>query len=157
MKRRVMHAHDRTKIIELNDQLRSTFIGGRVQMTPAVWALDTHLRHRALAALSAYKTFADDTEHNQGVLIIENRSFEWCIEYRGKDGTGFSTNPADPEKTLRVLTLYAASDVRICVPAIYVTGIVVELGDKASSRPLSTKFPVAHMLWKYFTLRGLWG
>jgi len=29
----------------------------------------------------------------------------------GKDGTGTSSDPADPDKTLRVLTLYAIDDV----------------------------------------------
>ena len=33
-----------TRIIELNDQLRTTFKGGRVQMTPAVYNLDPQLR-----------------------------------------------------------------------------------------------------------------
>jgi hypothetical protein len=39
---------DRAKIIELNDQLRTTFKGGRVQMTPGVYDLECRLRGRAL-------------------------------------------------------------------------------------------------------------
>ena len=35
-----MLVRDRAKIIELNDQFRSTFQGGRVQMTPAVYELE---------------------------------------------------------------------------------------------------------------------
>ena len=31
-------------------------------------------------------------------------------QYRGADGTGISPDPADPEKTFRVLTLYVAED-----------------------------------------------
>ena len=34
----------RARIIELNDKLRTTFKGGRVQMTPAVYNLDPQLR-----------------------------------------------------------------------------------------------------------------
>ena len=105
---------DRTKIIELNDQLRTTFKGGRVQMTPAVYALDPQLRGRALSAMSRYNKFADDdSEHDWGVFIFAGYSFEWRIEYRAKDGTGISPDPADPEKTLRVLTLYAATDFQV--------------------------------------------
>ena len=39
---------NRRKIIELNDQLRSSFKGGRVQMTRGVYDLDARLRGRAL-------------------------------------------------------------------------------------------------------------
>lgn len=102
--------HDRAKIIELNDQLRTTFKGGRVQMTPGVYELDARLRGRALHVMSRYKKFVDDSEHDCGVFIFAGYSFEWLIEYRGKDGIGISPDPADPDKTFRVLTLCAGND-----------------------------------------------
>jgi hypothetical protein len=102
---------DRAKIIELNDQLRSTFKGGRVQMTPAVYELDAQLRGRAMCVLSRYRTFADDSQHDWGVFIFAGYSFEWRIEYRGPDGTGVSPDPADPLTTFRVLTLDVTADV----------------------------------------------
>jgi hypothetical protein len=46
-------AAKRSKIIELNDQLRTTFKGGRVQMTPSVYDLDERLRGRALAVMTS--------------------------------------------------------------------------------------------------------
>jgi hypothetical protein len=101
---------DRQKIIELNDQLRASFKGGRVQMTPGVYDLDARLRGRALTAMSRYSKFSEDSEHDWGVFIFAGYSFQWHIEYRGKDGTGVSPDPADPQKTFRVLTLYAAAD-----------------------------------------------
>lgn len=103
--------HDRTKIIELNDQLRTTFKGGRVQMTSGVYKLDPQLRGRAFSVMARYNKFDHDSEHNRGVFIFAGYSFEWRIEYRAIDGTGPSPNPADPDKTLRVLTLYAVDDV----------------------------------------------
>ena len=105
-----MATYDRTKIIELNDQLRTTFKGGRVQMTPGVYDLDARLRGRALHVMSRYRKFADDSEHDCGVFIFAGFSFEWRIEYRAEDGNGISLDPADPEKTFRVLTLYAIAD-----------------------------------------------
>lgn len=105
--------HQLARIIELNDQLRTTFKGGRVQMTPSVYDLDARLRGRALYALSRYRKFDDESEHDCGVFIFAGYSFEWHIEYRGRDGTGVSPDPADPEKTLRVLTLYAADDLLV--------------------------------------------
>ena len=98
-------------IIALNDQLRITFKGGRVQMTPSVYELDERLRGRALSVLARYDSFHPDSDHDWGTFIFAGYSFEWRIEYRGKDGTGISPNPADPDKTLRVLTLYAIDDV----------------------------------------------
>jgi len=99
------------KIAALNDQLRTTFKGGRVQMTPSVYGLDDRLRGRALAVLARYNKFALDSEHDWGTFIFAGFSFEWHIEYRGKDGAGISPDPADPDKTFRVLTLYAIDDV----------------------------------------------
>ena len=100
----------RASIIELNDQLRTTFKGGRVQMTPAVYELGAELRGRALYVMSRYNKFEQDSEHDCGVFIFAGYSFEWWIEYRGKDGAGISPDPANPEITFRVLTLYAAGD-----------------------------------------------
>jgi len=102
--------HDHTKIIELNDQLRTTFKGGRVQMTPGVYDLDARLRGRALYLLSRYKKFSEDSDHDCGVFIFAGFSFEWRIEYRANDGNGTSPDAADPEETFRVLTLYAIND-----------------------------------------------
>jgi len=101
----------RATIIALNDQLRTTFKGGRVQMTPSVYELDDRLRGRALSVLARYNKFHADSEHDWGTFIFAGFSFEWRIEYRGKDGTGISSDPANADKTLRVLTLYAIDDV----------------------------------------------
>jgi len=100
----------RTAIIALNDQLRTTFKGGRVQMTPSVYQLDDRLRGRALSVLARYTRFHPDSEHDCGTFIFADFSFEWRIEYRAADGTGASPDPTDPEKTLRVLTLYTIDD-----------------------------------------------
>jgi hypothetical protein len=100
----------RATIIALNDQLRTTFKGGRVQMTPSVYDLDDRLRGRALSVLARYDSFHADSEHDWGTFIFAGYSFEWRIDYRGADGTGLSPDPADPVRTLRVLTLYAIDD-----------------------------------------------
>jgi hypothetical protein len=60
----------RDKIIELNDQLRTTFRGGRVQMTPAVYELDERLRGRPLSMMARYNKFGDNSEHDFGVFIF---------------------------------------------------------------------------------------
>src|ERR1700683_740115 len=103
----------RAKIVALNDLLRISFKGGRVQMTPSVYELDARLRGRALSVLARYNKFHHDSEHDWGTFIFAGFSFEWRIEYRGKDGMGISPDPADPDKTLRGLTLYAIDDVLV--------------------------------------------
>jgi len=101
----------RSRIIELNDQLRSGFKGGRVQMTRSVYDLDAQLRGRALAVMARYNKFDADSNHDAGVFIFAGYSFEWHIEYRSNDGDGVSLDPSDPSKTFRVLTLYLLHDV----------------------------------------------
>jgi len=101
----------RDKVVALNDQLRTTFKGGRVQMTRSVYDLDDRLRGRALAVLARYNKFDPASEHDCGVFIFAGFAFEWRIEYRGKDGVGHSPDPADPNMTMRVLTLYVTEDV----------------------------------------------
>lgn len=64
----------RGKIIELNDRLRSSFQGGRVQMTPSVYDLDARLRGRALAVMAKYNKFAEDSDHDCGVFIFAGYS-----------------------------------------------------------------------------------
>lgn len=101
----------RRAVIELNDQLRMTFKGGRVQMTPSVYQLDPRLRGRALCVLARYDRFDGSSEHDGGVFIFAGYSFEWFIEYQAKDGDGVSPDPCDAEATHRVLTLSLAEDI----------------------------------------------
>ena len=101
----------RARIVELNDQLRSSFKGGRVQMTRSVFDLDAQLRGRALAVMARYNKFDKDSDHDMGVFVFAGYSFEWHIEYRGPNGEGVSPDPSDASKTFRVLTLYALHDV----------------------------------------------
>ena len=101
----------RDKVVALNDQLRTTFKGGRVQMTRSVYDLDDRMRGRALSVLARYNKFDPASEHDCGVFIFAGFAFEWRIEYRGKDGVGHSPDPADPDRTMRVLTLYGTEDV----------------------------------------------
>jgi hypothetical protein len=110
----------RARIIELNDQLRTTFKGGRVQMTPAVYNLDPQLRGRALCAMARSNKFDHASDHDWGVMIFAGYAFEWRIEYRAVDGTGVSPDPADPDKTFRVLTLYTTGDL-LAFPANHST------------------------------------
>ena len=104
---------DRAKIIELNDQLRTTFKGGRGQMMPRAFQLDARLCGRALCVMSRSAKFDDSSDHDRGRFVFAGYAFEWCVEYRSRDGNGISPNPADLEKTIRVLTLSAIDDLLV--------------------------------------------
>jgi hypothetical protein len=80
----------RQTVAALNDQLRTTFKGGRVQMTRSVYDLDDRLRGRALSVLARYASFDAESEHDSGVFIFAGFAFEWQIEYRSVDGCGQS-------------------------------------------------------------------
>jgi hypothetical protein len=60
----------RAKIIALNDQLRTTFRGGRVQMTRNFYDLDDRLRGRAVSVLARYHEFHADSEHDWGTFMF---------------------------------------------------------------------------------------
>ena len=104
---------NRTRIIELNDQLRTTFKGGQVRMAPSVYQLDARLCGRALCVMSRSAMFDDGSDHDRGRFVFAGYAFEWCIEYQTSDGTAASPDPADPDKTFRVLTLSAVDDLLI--------------------------------------------
>jgi Protein of unknown function (DUF3768) len=94
----------------LNDRLRTTFKGGRIQMTRNVYDLDDRLRGRALSVLARYNSFDADSDHDSGVFIFAGFAFEWRIEYRSVDGCGPAPDPTDAAKTSRVLTLFVVDD-----------------------------------------------
>ena len=79
-------------------------------MTPGVYELDARLRGRALFAMSRYRKFPDGSQHDWGRFTFAGYAFEWCVDYRNRDGTGASPDPADSDKTLRVLTLFVVDD-----------------------------------------------
>ena len=98
----------------LNDNFRSTFIGGQVFMTAGVNALPhRHQGPRALGG-SVLRQFHEDNdphrEHDFGSFEIEGETYFFKIDYYALDMDGGSEDPADPEKTTRVLTIMRADE-----------------------------------------------
>ena len=102
------------KIAILNDALRETFTGGKVMMTAAVDALPIDEKARVLRNVRSFKEFNADNdrhgEHEFGSFKIDGETFFFKIDYYAPDMQGGSEDPADPEKTTRVLTIMFASD-----------------------------------------------
>ncbi len=99
---------ERAKTVELNDRLRMTFEGGRVQVLPGIFDLDARLCGRALCVMS--RQTATSPDHDWGTFVFAGYVFEWWIEDRSGDGPSLSTVPADANTTPRILTLYAVDD-----------------------------------------------
>jgi Protein of unknown function (DUF3768) len=98
----------------LNDNFRSTFIGGRVLMTQGVGALPIATKARVILAVQGFSEFCADNdphrEHDFGSFEVEGETYFWKLDYYALDMEGGSEDPADPEKTTRVLTIMRADE-----------------------------------------------
>ena len=103
---------DRIKL--LNDNFRSSFIGGQVVMTRGVAELPLDMKARLILAVQSFSNFTKDNdphrEHDFGNFEIEGETYFWKIDYYDLDLKFGSEDPADPEKTARVLTIMRADE-----------------------------------------------
>jgi hypothetical protein len=102
------------RIRVLNDNFRSTFLGGRVVMTAGVDELPIDVKARAFLAVQRFTDFSADNdpygEHDFGSFEVAGEKFFWKIDYYDHDMMLGSEDPADPEKTTRVLTIMFADE-----------------------------------------------
>jgi Protein of unknown function (DUF3768) len=98
----------------LNDNFRATLVGGRMVMTAGVNALPVDTKARVLLAVQSFDTFTEDNdphhEHDFGSFEIEGETYFFKLDYYAPDMDGGSEDPADPEKTARVLTIMRADE-----------------------------------------------
>lgn len=104
----------RRRIAELNDAFRTTFRGGKVVMTAGVRELPDCLKANALMEVAKFNCFTEANdpyhEHDFGSFVLLGRRFYWKIDYYDDALEFGSDDPADPQKTVRVLTLMLAQD-----------------------------------------------
>ena len=102
------------QIRELNDAFRRTFAGGKVMMTSGVDELPDCVKAEALRQVATFSDFTPDNdphgEHDFGSFTLVGRRFFWKIDYYDRGMIHGSEDPADPEKTTRVLTIMLASE-----------------------------------------------
>lgn len=110
----VLEADKLIKIRELNDTLRRYFTGGKVMLSAGVQALPDMVKAAALQFMAQYHNFTPQNdphgEHDFGAFELCNRRFFWKVDYYDKTLEFGSEDPADPEKTTRVLTLILAEE-----------------------------------------------
>lgn len=102
------------RIRVLNDNFRSTFIGGTVVMTHGVSELPLDVKAKAVLLVKTFKDFTRDNdpygEHDFGFIEVAGETLYWKIDYYDVDCQCGSEDPSDPEKTTRVLTIMLAAE-----------------------------------------------
>jgi hypothetical protein len=103
---------DRIRV--LNDNFRSTFVGGQVVMTQGVDALPIDTKARVLLAVQSFSNFTKDNdphrEHDFGSFNVEGETYFFKVDYYALDMEAGSEDPADPNVTTRVLTIMRADE-----------------------------------------------
>ena len=101
-------------ISRLNDLLRTQGIGGRVVATPFIVNLSQNTRASILEAIRTFDEFTEDNdpygEHDFGSVNVEGDKFFLKIDYYDPSLQRGSEDPADPEKTTRVMTVMLADE-----------------------------------------------
>ncbi len=106
----------RDRIRELNDALRTTIDPklGKIVLTSGVESLPSDVRARAIRKTATFNAFTPDNdphkEHDFGSFEIAGQHFFFKIDYYDAKLEFGSEDPADPEKTARVLTLMLAEE-----------------------------------------------
>jgi hypothetical protein len=103
------------RIAELNDAFRLCFPpNGRRYITDGIFALSSAARDAILQKVRDFDSFTEDNdphgEHDFGAFEHEGERIFWKIDYYDAEMKRGSENPADPQQTVRVLTIMLASE-----------------------------------------------
>lgn len=102
------------RIRKLNDAFRTTTIGGKVFLTVGVDALPSDVKAMVIRKVAAFSDFTADNdphgEHDFGSFDLAGHKLFWKIDYYDPAMEFGSEDPADPDRTTRVLTIMLASE-----------------------------------------------
>ena len=103
-----------TRIAKLNDEFRTTFRAGRVVLTNGVNCLPEDQLLEVLHKVKTFNDFNDGNdplgEHDFGAFEHNGVRYFFKIDYYDKTMAFGSNDPANPEKTTRVLTIMTAGE-----------------------------------------------
>jgi Protein of unknown function (DUF3768) len=104
-----------TRIRVLNDNFRSTFIGGQVVVSAGVADLPLGTRAQVVLEVQSFADFNADNdpygEHDFGSFEVAGETFFWKIDYYDRKSMEYgSEDSADPTMTTRVLTIMFAGE-----------------------------------------------
>lgn len=105
---------EKTRIRDLNDLFRVSGRGGRIVSTQGIQALSTLDQAAVIEKIRLFDTFtqANDPhgEHDFGSIQHNGEKVFFKIDYYDQSMECGSENPADPTKTLRVMTVMLACE-----------------------------------------------
>jgi Protein of unknown function (DUF3768) len=105
---------DATKVRELNDAFRTSFMGGQIMLTNGVTSLPTKTSAAVIDGVKTFQTFTKgndpNAEHDFGSITIGDETFFWKIDYYDLSLEFGSPDPSDPTVTTRVLTIMCADE-----------------------------------------------
>lgn len=98
------------KIARLNDAFRQAIgQGGHVYMTPGIQALSPEDQFQVFNLVKTFNDFSEGNdpygEHDFGAFDYKGDRVFWKIDYYDNDLECGSEDPADPGKTVRVMTV----------------------------------------------------
>jgi hypothetical protein len=102
------------RIRDLNDELRTTGIGGKTYLTRGMWAKGADFVAHAVSAVRTFSGFTNDNdpwqEHDCATLDVDGETVMFKIDCYDLDLKCGSPDPADPDVTRRVLTIMLAEE-----------------------------------------------
>ncbi len=103
------------RIAELNDICRKALgVGGRFYQTQGISSLPLEDQSAIREKLERFNVFTENNdphgEHDFGSFDHNGQKIFWKIDYYAPDMEHGSEDPADPSKTVRVLTLMLAEE-----------------------------------------------
>jgi len=101
-------------VTSLNDNFRTTFVGGSVITTVGIQALGPEFVAQALSGVRSFDAFTSESdpysEHDFGALTIQDRKLFWKIDYYDPSMMYGAEDPSNPKVTRRVLTVMLAEE-----------------------------------------------
>ena len=101
-------------IAELNDEFRKTGQGGKVSITSGVWQQGAVFVTDVIARVQNFQDFEPGNdpygEHDFGSFAVAGQKIFWKIDYYDAAMEWGSEDPANPDKTTRVLTIMLADE-----------------------------------------------
>ena len=93
----------------LNDSLRLNGIGGEIYFTQGIMALSEEQRSEIVGAIRSFDDFHEKNdpygEHDCAMIRVGGLQILWKIDYYDANREYLSTDPSDPNLTVRVMTI----------------------------------------------------
>ncbi len=106
---------NKTEMIrKLNDDFRTSFVGGKIMLTIGIRAKSDIEQTKILERVLNFHDFNHSNdpygEHDMGQFAHNGEKIIWKIDYYDQSYRYMSENPADPTITNRVLTIMTSEE-----------------------------------------------